>query len=94
MEYFNQDLRTVFTNVDPEQITDRNVVVLMYNLLCAMRFMHSSNVIHRDLKPSNILITNEFNIKICDFGLSRTIPSLSQKNEEDDVYRIDSMTSL
>ena len=44
--------------------------------------MHSTNVIHRDLKPSNILITNEFNVKICDFGLSRTIPCLVQKNEK------------
>jgi mitogen-activated protein kinase 15 len=30
-------------------------------------------VIHRDLKPSNILINSDCYIKICDFGLARSL---------------------
>ena len=37
--------------------------------------MHSANVLHRDLKPANILLDEDCNIKICDFGLSRTLPT-------------------
>ena len=49
-------------------------MTILYNLLCAVNFMHSANVMHRDIKPSNILIDEKCNIKICDFGISRTIP--------------------
>ena len=49
---------------------------MVYNLLCAMKFLHSANVIHRDLKPGNLLITDleKCGIVLCDFGLARTLP--------------------
>lgn len=46
---------------------------VIYNLLCAVKYMHSSNVIHRDLKPANLLINKDCSVKICDFGLARSI---------------------
>jgi serine/threonine protein kinase len=38
--------------------------------------MHSAKVIHRDIKPANILINEDCSIKICDFGLSRSIAGI------------------
>jgi len=32
--------------------------------------MHSLNIAHRDLKLENILLSEDFKIKLCDFGLS------------------------
>lgn len=57
-----------------EYIDEKHVKVILYNLLCAMNFLHQSNVIHRDIKPGNLLIDMQCNIKICDFGLARTLP--------------------
>ncbi len=46
----------------------------------AFKYIHSAGVIHRDLKPSNVLLNENCDLKICDFGLSR---SLSKEKKED-----------
>jgi serine/threonine-protein kinase len=33
--------------------------------------LHHSGIIHRDIKPSNLLVTEQDQVKICDFGLSK-----------------------
>jgi mitogen-activated protein kinase 1/3 len=45
----------------------------VYNLLCAVKYLHESNVIHRDMKPANILVNEDCTVKLCDFGLARSI---------------------
>jgi mitogen-activated protein kinase 1/3 len=46
---------------------------VVYNLLCAVKYLHTANVIHRDLKPANVLVNEDCTVKICDFGLARSI---------------------
>lgn len=36
-----------------------------------MYCLNCHDIIHRDLKPQNLLLTNDLQIKLCDFGLSR-----------------------
>ena len=51
------------------------MISILYNMLLAMNFIHSANIMHRDIKPANILVDVDCSIKICDFGLGRTLPT-------------------
>lgn len=48
---------------------------IVYQLAVALKYLHSAGVVHRDLKPSNILINSSCEVRVCDFGLSRTLKS-------------------
>jgi len=39
----------------------------------AMTFLHSKGLIHRDLKSNNLLVTENWKVKVCDFGFSRRV---------------------
>lgn len=42
----------------------------MYSIMKGVNYMHSKGIIHRDLKPLNILVTDNWDVKISDFGMS------------------------
>lgn len=52
-------------------LTDQHFQYFLYQILRALKYIHSANVLHRDLKPSNILVNANCDLAICDFGLSR-----------------------
>lgn len=75
LDYAPKDLKKFLAELGgPNKFTHDMMVKVLYTALCAMNFIHSANVIHRDIKPANLLITQDYQIKICDFGLSRTDP--------------------
>ncbi|KAJ5277491.1 Mitogen-activated protein kinase hog1 [Penicillium chrysogenum] len=43
----------------------------LYQIFRGLKYVHSAGVVHRDLKPGNILINENCDLKICDFGLAR-----------------------
>jgi serine/threonine protein kinase len=50
--------------------------------LRALKALHSANVIHRDLKPSNLLLNANCDLKICDFGLARSVDTAEPSGGE------------
>lgn len=39
-------------------------------MLNGLHYMHSQGFAHRDIKPENILLTEEFVLKLADFGFT------------------------
>jgi len=39
----------------------------------ALNYLHTAELIHRDIKPSNVLINETCDVKLCDFGLIRSL---------------------
>ena len=69
-----QGYATLSQILEATTLTLDKVKGLLYNMLCALNFMHSANIVHRDLKPSNIMVGKNGHIMLCDFGLARTLP--------------------
>jgi len=51
-----------------QEITNEHVRYFLYQILRGLKYIHSANVIHRDLKPGNILVNENCDLKIGDFG--------------------------
>ncbi len=47
-----------------------DVVELIYKCAKALHYSHSRGVIHRDIKPSNIMLTQDNDVRIIDFGIA------------------------
>ena len=63
------DLHKVIYSRQP--LSNDHSQYFLYQMLCALKYLHSTSVLHRDLKPSNILLNANCDLKLCDFGLSR-----------------------
>jgi len=57
----------------PQPLTDQHVQYFLYQLLRGLKYIHSCNVLHRDLKPSNLLVNENCDLKVTDFGLARGV---------------------
>lgn len=45
--------------------------VLFAEVILALEFLHSKNILYRDLKPENILVDERGHLKLTDFGLCK-----------------------
>lgn len=72
-EYVDRTLLEVL-EANPSGTDPALVLKYIYQLVKAIEWCHSNDVIHRDIKPENLLISLDNTLKLCDFGFARTMP--------------------
>lgn len=67
MEFIEYDLLNLIA-VKP--LSDRQAGQMVCKIAMAVEYMHTNGVLHRDIKPANVMITQDGNPKVIDFGLA------------------------
>nr|CAH8861550.1 unnamed protein product [Trichobilharzia regenti] len=88
-EFMETDLHNVIKKGNI--LNDVHKQYIMYQLLKATAYLHSGEVIHRDQKPSNVLLDSYCSVKLCDFGLAR---SLKGRNKSETGSKVNCKTLL
>jgi cyclin-dependent kinase-like len=72
--------RTVLEELEscPDGIPLEKLKAITYQMVKALDFLHSHDIVHRDVKPENLLVNKTGLLKVCDFGFARsTLPNQS-----------------
>jgi mitogen-activated protein kinase 15 len=78
-EYMDIDL---YSLIREEMLKEQHKKFIVYQIAKAFHYLHSAGLIHRDIKPSNILVNEECNAKVCDFGLIRSLSAEAEAEQE------------
>uniref|UniRef100_A0A7S1U658 Mitogen-activated protein kinase n=1 Tax=Phaeomonas parva TaxID=124430 RepID=A0A7S1U658_9STRA len=69
-QHMETDLHAVIRAHILEDIHKKYII---YQLLRALKYLHSADLLHRDIKPSNLLLNSDCHLRLCDFGLCRSV---------------------
>ncbi|GAA5840827.1 hypothetical protein JCM11251_001707 [Rhodosporidiobolus azoricus] len=71
-EFLDMDLKRYMDKVgDGDGMGPDIVKKFTYQLIKGVYYIHAHRILHRDLKPQNLLINQDGNLKLADFGLAR-----------------------
>lgn len=76
MEKLKGDMLEMILSSDRGKLNERVTKFLITQILIALKYLHSQNIVHCDLKPENVLLSSDAafpQVKLCDFGYARII---------------------
>lgn len=76
MEKLKGDMLEMILSSERGKLSERITKFIIYQILAALKHLHSKNIVHCDLKPENVLLSSASDfpqVKLCDFGFARII---------------------
>ncbi|CAD8153765.1 unnamed protein product [Paramecium octaurelia] len=62
---------SLYDHIHKRKTKNLNFIQIIEDITLGMNNLHGRRIMHCDLKSSNVLIDSNWNVKLCDFGLSR-----------------------
>ncbi|MFC7528938.1 Stk1 family PASTA domain-containing Ser/Thr kinase [Actinoplanes sp. GCM10030250] len=74
MEFVNgRTLKEVLAQ--EQRLQPRRALEMIADICAALEFSHRHGIIHRDIKPGNVMVTQNGQVKVMDFGIARALAS-------------------
>ena len=65
MDYMETNLQHVIQGT--QNLTDDHIQFFVYQILRALKYIHSAGIIHGEIRPSNLLINSNCDLKVSNF---------------------------
>ena len=88
LPFFSMDYvpgETLNTLVAKRSLPNMEIAKLIRSVADAVEFIHQRQIVHRDIKPSNILIDDDGNPRVADFGLAKLLVCESELTRSGDI---------
>ena len=78
LDKHDENLQDLINKINTSNFEKEHLLIIFYNLLCSVKFLHSSGHSHKSLKPDNIYVDEECNIKLSNFKKAYTKRTLNE----------------
>ena len=94
MEYLaGESLKTRLEAINQPALTGQEGARIVTRIADALEFAHRIGIVHGDLKPGNVILTQQGEVKVIDFGIARFIAKpLTQDETSADAEEVNALT--
>jgi serine/threonine protein kinase len=62
---------------------EKDIIKILIDIVGVLKYLHKEKgILYKDLNPHNIMLDNNFNVKLCDFGLAKKLNSDDMNNDQ------------
>ncbi|KAE8442301.1 hypothetical protein EG329_003501 [Mollisiaceae sp. DMI_Dod_QoI] len=70
---------TLMKPTSPGGLNEKWIIPILREVSLALKYVHEVGIIHRDIKCANVLVTEQGNVQLCDFGVAGIVESKLDK---------------